>query len=175
MKFNRPCEVTVYDQAGTTHDVFTVTKPEFDYVLKAQGRNTIYRFEVKPNGRRVMMTSDLPGQGVVANGRVHWLTADNQDLYFQAKAGAGDVKVELTMEPGEWVSAELIDPSGRIVDRCEKRSAGVVLVGKRAKDAPSEIWRLHATKFMDDCHVRLGAATSSVYAHEKDLLLCVSN
>ena len=125
--------------------------------------------------KSVGLTSSLAGQGVVANGRVHWLVADNQDVYFQAKAGAGDVKAELTMEPGEWVSAELIDPAGRIVDRCEKRSAGVILVGKRAKDAPSEIWRLHATKFMDDCHVRLGAATSGVYAHEKDLLLCVSN
>ena len=163
--------VEVYDVNGTPHDTFVMTTPNFDYVLKAQGKNTIYRFEVKPNGRRVSVTSSLAGQGVVANGRVHWLVADNQDIYFQAKAGAGDVKVELTMEPGEWVSAELIDPSGRIVDRCEKRSAGVILVGKRAKDAPSEIWRLHATKFMDDCHVRLGAATSGVYAHEKDLLL----
>ena len=163
--------VEVYDVNGTPHDTFVMTTPNFDYVLKAQGKNTIYRFEVKPNGRRVSVTSSLAGQGVVANGRVHWLVADNQDVYFQAKAGAGDVKAELTMEPGEWVSAELIDPAGRIVDRCEKRSAGVILVGKRAKDAPSEIWRLHVTKFMDDCHVRLGAATSGVYAHEKDLLL----
>ena len=121
--------------------------------------------------KSVGLTSSLAGQGVVANGRVHWLVADNQDVYFQAKAGAGDVKAELTMEPGEWVSAELIDPAGRIVDRCEKRSAGVILVGKRAKDAPSEIWRLHATKFMDDCLIRIGAATSGVYAHEKDVLL----
>ena len=163
--------VEVYDINGTPHDTFVVTKPDFDYVLKAQSSNSIYRFFVKPNGRRVCVTSSLAGQGVVANGRVHWLAADNQDVYFQAKAGAGDVKVELTMEPGEWVSAELIDPDGRIVDRCDKRSAGVILVGKRAKDAPSEIWRLHVTKFMDDCLVRLGAATSGVYAHEKDLLL----
>ena len=163
--------VEVYDINGTPHDTFTVTKPEFDYVLKAQGRNTIYRFMVKPNGRRVMLTSDLPGQGIVANGRVHWLTGADQSIYFQAKTGAGDVKLELTMSPGEWVSAELVDPAGNVVDRCEKRSAGTVLVGKRAKDAPSEIWSLHVTRFMDDCHVRLGAATSGIYSYDKNLLL----
>ena len=163
--------VEVYDINGTPHDTFTITTANFDYVLKAQSKKTIYRFEVKPSGRRVMMTSELPGNGVVANGRVHWLTGSDQSIYFQAKAGAGDVKVELTMEPGEWVSAELIDPAGNVVDRCEKRSAGVVLVGKRAKDDLAGIWSLHVTRFVDDCHLRLGAATSGVYSYDRNLLL----
>ena len=163
--------VEVYDAYGTPHDQFTITEQSFDYVLKAQGKNTIYRFEVRPGGRRVLLTSEHPGHGFVANGRIHWLTGNNQNIYFQAKAGAGDVKVELTMEPGEWVSAELIDPAGNVVDRCEKRSAGVVLTGRRPKDAAAEIWQLHVTKFIDDCLMRLGAATTGVYAYDKNLLL----
>ena len=75
------------------------------------------------------------------------------------------------MEAGEWVSAELLDPAGNVVDRCERRSAGVVLVGKRGKDDPDGIWSLHVTRFVDDCHLRLGAATSGVYAYDKELLL----
>ena len=75
------------------------------------------------------------------------------------------------MSPGEWVSAELIDPSGNVVDRCERRDAGVILVGTRAKDAPAGIWSLHVTSFLDDCRLRLGAATSGVYAYDKELLL----
>ena len=163
--------VEVYDINGTPHDEFTITEESFDYVLKAQGRNTIYRFVVRPSGRRVLLTSEHPGQGFVANNRVHWLTGNDQSIYFQAKAGAGDVKVELTMEAGEWVSAELLDPAGNVVDRCERRSAGVVLVGKRGKDDPDGIWSLHVTRFVDDCHLRLGAATSGVYAYDKELLL----
>ena len=163
--------VDVFDINGTPHDTFVVTRPEFDYVLKAQASNSIYRFVVKPNGRRVSLTSSLAGQGFVANDRIHWLEGRDVNVYFQAKAGAGDVKVELTMSPGEWVSAELVDPSGRVVDSCKERSEGVVFIGRRAKDAPSEIWQLHVTRFIDDCRVRLGAATSGVYAHDKDLLL----
>lgn len=163
--------VEVFDINGTPHDTFVVTQPEFDYVLKAQSSNSIYRFVVRPNGRRVSLTSSLAGQGFVANDRIHWLGGRGVDVYFQTKAGAGDVKVELTMSPGEWVSAELVDPSGRAVDRCKERSEGVVLVGRRAKDAPSEIWKLHVTRFVDDCNIRFGAATSGVYAHDKDLLL----
>ena len=163
--------VEVYDKNGTPHDKFTVTKPQFDYVLKAQSTDSIYRFEVKPNGRRVMMTSELPGNGIVANGRVHWLTGSDQNIYFQAKAGAGDVKVELTMAPGEWVSAELLDPSGKVVDKCEKRNAGVILIGKRPKNDPSGIWSLHVTRFIDDCYLRLGSATSGIYSYDKNLLL----
>ena len=163
--------VEVFDMNGTPHDTFTVKEPEFDYVLKAQSRNSFYRFEVKHSGRRVMMTSELPGQGIVANSRVHWLTGGNQSIFFQARAGAGDVKVEMTMAPGEWISAELLDPAGNVVDKCERRDAGVVLIGRRPKDAPSEIWQLHVTKFMDDCHLRLGAATTGVYAYDKNLML----
>ena len=164
-------EVEVFDANGTAHDAFTITKDKFDYVLKAQSKNSMYRFAVRPNGRRVLMSSELPGQGIVANDRVHWLTGADQNIYFQAKAGAGDVKVELTMSPGEWVSAELLDPSGNVVDRCERRDAGVILVGTRAKDAPAGIWSLHVTSFLDDCRLRLGAATSGVYAYDKNLVL----
>ena len=164
-------EVEVFDANGTAHDAFTITKEKFDYVLKAQSKNSMYRFDVRPNGRRVLMSSELPGQGIVANDRVHWLTGADQNIYFQAKAGAGDVKVELTMSPGEWVSAELIDPSGNVVDRCERRDAGVILVGTRAKDAPAGIWSLHVTTFVDDCRLRLGAATSGVYAYDRELVL----
>ena len=81
------------------------------------------------------------------------------------------MKVELTMEPGEWVSAELVDPAGNVVDKCERRSAGTVLVGKRPKDDPAGIWSLHVTRFVDDCHLRLGAATSGVYSYDKNLIL----
>ena len=164
-------EVEVFDANGTAHDTFVITEENFDYVLKVQSKNSIYRFVVRPNGRRVLLTSDLPGQGIVANDRVHWLTGEEQNIYFQAKAGAGDVKVEMTMSPGEWVSTELIDPSGNVVDRCERRDVGVVLVGKRAKDDAAGIWSLHVTKFMDDCRLRLGTATSGVYAYDKNLLL----
>ena len=164
-------EVEVFDSNGTAHDAFTVTEEKFDYILKAQSKESIYRFAVRPNGRRVLLTSDLPGQGIVANDRVHWLTGEDQNIYFQAKAGAGDVKVEMTMSPGEWVSAELVAPSGNVVDRCERRDAGVVLVGKRDKDDAAGIWSLHVTKFVDDCRLRLGAATSGVYAYDRNLLL----
>ena len=170
-KRNTNIEVEVFDPAGTPHDVFTVTEQDFTYQLKTTAKNTIYRFVVRPNGSRVRLGSENPGQGFVATSRVHWLTGAGQDLYFQAKPGAGDVKVELTMSPGEWVSAELFDPSGKVVDRCVKADAGVILSGKRAKDAPSEIWRLHVTKFFDDCKIRLGAATSGLYAYDPALLL----
>ena len=151
--------------------VLTVKEGDFTYQLKTKAKDTIYRFVVRPNGSRVRLASETPGQGFVATSRVHWLTGAGQDLYFQARKGAGDVKVELTMSPGEWVSAELIDPAGAVVDKCVKANAGVILNGKRAADAPSEIWRLHVTRFIDDCKIRLGAATSGVYAYDPELLL----
>ena len=167
--------VVVYDKNGTPHDTFNVTQAEYDYILDAQSKETIYRFEINPNGRRVMVTSDLAGNGVVANGRVHWLTGDNQDIYFEAKAGGGDVKLELTMEPSELVSAELIDPNGKVVDSCVNRGAGTILVGKRPQNAPSEIWQLHVTRFVDDCLLRLGAGTSGIYSYDKNMLLIEKN
>ena len=170
-KRNINVSVEVFDPAGTPHDAFTVKEGDFTYQLTTKAKDTIYRFVVRPNGSRVRLASETPGQGFVATSRVHWLTGAGQDLYFQARKGAGDVKVELTMSPGEWVSAELVDPAGAVVDKCVKANAGVILNGKRAADAPSEIWRLHVTRFIDDCKIRLGAATSGVYAYDPELLL----
>lgn len=165
-------EVEVFDFNGTPHDTFTVDRENFTYFLKSRStKGTIYKFVMRPRGTRVSFTSALAGQGIVANGRVHWLTANNQSIYFQAKPGAEDIKIELTMSPHEWISAELMRPSGEIVAKCVKADAGVILSAKRPKDAPSEIWQLHITRFVDDCNVRLGSGTGGVYAYDPALLL----
>lgn len=164
-------QVEVFDPAGTPHDVFTATEPDATYVLKTTARNTTYRLVVRPNGSAVRLESGTPGQGFVATSRVHWQIGSGQDLYFQAKPNAGDVKAELTMSPREWVSAELYAPDGRMVDSCEKATAGVILRGTRAKVASSEIWRLHITRSVDDFSIRLNAATGGLYAYDPALLL----
>jgi hypothetical protein len=165
-------QVEVFDPAGTPHDAFTVTEEDFTYQLKTTARaGTKYRFEIKPSGSRVVLKSDTPGHGFVATSRIHWLTGKGENLYFQALPGAGDVKVELTISPGEHISAELIAPDGTVVDKCVKSRESVILRGKRAKDAAAEIWRLHVTKFVDDCAIRLGAATTGVYAYDPEMIL----
>ena len=171
-KRNVSVEVEVFDPAGTPHDTFTISEPDFVYQLKTTARaGTIYRFEVKPRGSRVVLSSETAGQGFVAVDRIHWLTGKGEDIYFQARPGAGDVKVELTMSPHEYVTAELIAPDGTVADKCVKADAGVILCGKRSADAPAEIWRLHVTHFADDCHIRLGAATTGVYAYDPEMVL----
>ena len=171
-KRNVNVQVEVFDPAGTPHDTFTVNEEDFTYQLKAKARaGTIYRFEIKPSGSRVVLTSDTPGHGFVATSRIHWLTGRGENLYFQALSGAGDVKVELTNSPGEHISAELIAPDGTVVDKCIKSNSGAILHGKRAKDAKAEIWRLHVTRFVDDCAIRLGSATTGVYAYAPEMIL----
>lgn len=171
-KRNVSVQVEVFDPAGTPHDTFTVTEPDFVYHLKTTARaGTIYRFEVKPGGSRVVLSSETAGQGFVAVDRIHWLTGKGEDIYFQARPGAGDVKVELTMSPHEPVTAELMAPDGTVADKCAKADAGVILRGKRAANAPAEMWRLHVTHFVDDCHIRLGAATTGVYAYDPEMVL----
>jgi hypothetical protein len=75
------------------------------------------------------------------------------------------------MSPREWVSAELIAPDGTVADKCVKADAGVILCGKRKPDAKGEIWRMHVTRFVDDCAVRLGSSTMGVYAYDPEMVL----
>ena len=169
---NVAVQVEGFDPAGTPHDMFTVSEPDFVYQLKTTARaGTIYRFEVKPCGSRVVLSSETAGQGFVAVDRIHWLTGKGENIYFQARAGAGDVKVELTMSPHEPITVELMAPDGTVADKCVKADAGVILRGKRAADAPAEIWRLHVTRMVDDCHIRLGSATTGVYAYDPEMVL----
>ena len=167
VRFGRPCEVVVYDQAGTTHDTFTIepSNPRCVYSLKARGAH-VYRFDVRPNGGMWTVSSSTPGHGVLANVRVPLFVVQNRDMYFSAPAGSEEVVVELSPQDGEHVTAELISPAGKVCDRCEKNPAGALLRAKFKKTAKAETWRLRAINFLEDCSIRIGGDATPVVAFD---------
>lgn len=176
VKFNRPCEVTVYDQAGTTHDTFTISpsQPRHVYTLKARGPH-VYRFDVRPQGGMWTVHSSTPGHGILATARVPLFVVQNRDMYFSAPAGSEEVVVELSPQPGEHITAELISPGGKVCDRCEKNPAGVLLRAKFKKTRKAETWRLRAINLLEDCDLRIGGDATPVVAFDPASVLMATS
>lgn len=175
VKFGRPCEVTVYDQAGTTHDTFAISpsQPRHVYSLKARGSH-VYRFDVRPLGGMWTVRSSTPGHGILATARVPLFVVQNRDMYFSAPAGSEEVVVELSPQPGEHITAELISPGGKVCDRCEKNPAGALLRAKFKKTRKAETWRLRAINFLEDCSIRIGGDATPVVAFDPASVLMSS-
>lgn len=175
IRFGQPCEVSVFDQAGTPHDAFTI-KPglsEYKYMLRSRGAH-VFRFDVQPRGGMWTVRSETPGHGILMTSRVPLFVVRNQDMYFSAPAGAEEVVVELSPSDGEHITAELIAPDGTVCDRCEKSSVGVLLRGRCTKGRKAETWRLRGIFFLEDGSVRLGGDAVPVVAFDPDSVLKIS-
>ncbi|MBO5752013.1 MAG: right-handed parallel beta-helix repeat-containing protein [Kiritimatiellae bacterium] len=171
VKFGQPCEISVFDQAGTPHDTFTI-KPgpsQYKYILKTRGAH-VFRFDVQPRGGMWTVHSETPGHGILATSRVPLFIVRNHDMYFSAPANAEEVVVELSPSGGEYVTAELISPDGTVSDRCEKSPVGVLLRGK-CKKSKKQIWRLRGIFFLEDASVRLGGDAVPVIAFDPNSVL----
>lgn len=164
-------KLDVYDQNGTTHDSVEIHDATFTYTLKARFANVLYRMRINVGNARVHVTSPYPGQGFLADQATPWMGADGQSFFFEVKKGSEAFKIEFAPQPNEFITAELLDPQGVVVDRFENRGATSFLTGRRPKGAPSEIWQVRCVKFVEDCSVRLGAGLTAVYAMDPDLVL----
>ena len=85
----------VYDEFGTTHDSVKITDSDYTYVLKARYPDKVYRLAIIVGSACVQVTSPYPGQGFLADRPTSWMGARNNDIYFEAKKGTEEVKVEL--------------------------------------------------------------------------------
>ena len=175
MRFGQPCEVSVFDQAGTPHDTFTVNpgQTEYKYILKTRAAH-VFRFDVQPRGGMWTVHSETPGHGILMTSRVPLFVVRNHDMYFSAPAGAREVVVELSPSDGEHITAELIAPDGTVCDRCDKSSVGVLLRGRCTNNKNAETWRLRGVFFLEDGAVRLGGDAVPVVAFDPDSVLNIS-
>ena len=138
-----------------------------DYTLDAQ-ENGIYRFRMDARSQTLSILSDAPGQAFPAGEKLYVFGCGGE-FYFAVPAGVKEVKVEMNGAPREESTVELVDPSGRTVDKAERFGGGKILVGKRSDDSRFEVWKIRfgASKLW----LRLGAPLVPLFSTAPEHLL----
>lgn len=142
------------DRIGTDLGQFDIPEEGLDYVIHARGPS-LYRFEVSCGGGLVCASSATAGCGVRADGLVHLYKGKNREYSFAVPAGGDDVVVHV--RPQEACSAQLLDPSGAVVDEMPYGCTGRILRGKRKASDKGGVWRVKFPKVEEDAFFRIGA------------------
>lgn len=155
--------VVMRDRAGTDAGMFLVTNEVQTYAWTDHG-NGLRRFEVNPGGCVVSVGSAHPGHGVVAADRTSIFRGRNLAFHFLVPAEATEVRTEVAPARGEPASAELVDPSGKVVAAKDKSDAGGILKAEKRPGKADEVWCLRLPYVFEDCQFRIGSPAVPVVA-----------
>ena len=159
--------VAVRDAVGTDLGAFAITKERQEHRWTAHGPG-LHVLEVDTKGSRIRVLSDLPGHGLLADGRLHIIRGVPK-FYFHVPSGAKDVSVEVL--PDEPASARLLNARGEVVAEKAFDVRGAVLYAKRTKPSAAETWCVDFPKIVDDCELRIGASAIPVVSDRPDPLV----
>lgn len=111
--------------------------------------NGIYKI-VFSGSHGVQMESDMPGNGILAQSGATFNHTPGR-MYFTVPAGVGQVAVRVAGEnAGEWLSAELLDPSGKMVKSEKRVTAPIMFIAARANRDKTEVWSVRINSAVDD-------------------------
>ena len=75
--------------------------------------------------------------------RLAFFRSGMKNMYFYVQPGVKEFKIEVQGTGiGEWVTAQLCNASGAVVDKCTKNPGAVILKGVRTDDSKGEVWQL---------------------------------
>ena len=151
--------------AGADLGEVTIAEKRFTYVLKAAGPG-VYIFETRTGSGTLEICSPFAGCGVRADGFVHLFGGPGRSWSFFVPAGGEDVAVNV--RPEEPCAAELVDPSGKVVDSLAFGASARILRGRRPATDPGGVWCLRFPKIQEDAVFCLGAPATPVAAPTAD-------
>ena len=150
---NPKTTVTVIDKSGVQYPSIQLTKEEQVVELKAERGDQVYVLSFNTRNP-VNVCSDSPGHGMVAtslsiaNSSSHW--------YFNVPADCTQVTIAVKSPTNEYVTAELLDSTGKVVDRRERKDGLGVLKAERTPTQEKELWSVRFTNAVEDYTFMLG-------------------
>ena len=153
-KFNY--QVVVKLANNTLVEKFNVDKLNYTRKLKSNGRK-LYILEINRSSQTIDVSSNCAGFGFLVQNRVALFRGGMKKMYFYVQPGVKEFKIEvLGTGVGEWVTAQLCNAAGTVVDKCTKNAGAVILKGVRADVSKGEVWQLKLLG-KEDHYLRFGA------------------
>lgn len=162
-------EVTVRHANNTLVEKFSVKTAKYTRTFKTNGKRLLI-LEVGKCGA-LTVNSRHAGFVYLVQNRQPFFRGGMKNIYFNVQKGVKEFKIEVRGTGyGEWVTADLRNPAGKVVASCKKSPGAVVLTGKRTDASKDEVWQLRVLG-KEDHDIRFGAPLVPVFSSNKDQLL----
>ena len=153
-KFNY--QVVVKLANNTLVEKFNVNKPDYTRKFKSNGKR-LYILEINRSSQTIDVSANCAGFGFLVQNRVALFRGGMKKMYFYVQPGVKEFKIEvLGTGAGEWVTAQLCNAAGTVVDKCTKNPGAVILKGVRSDISKGEVWQLKLLG-KEDHYLRFGA------------------
>lgn len=129
----------------------------------------IYRF--KYHSRGAIIKSRLPGCGYLADSPFR-ANGISTRMYFFVPAGVDEIALRVAGDnENEHVSANLLDPKGKIIQSIKQIKKPTLLYTRRAQADKSEIWSIQIVHAVDDFNIMILGKSLPVLSSSPDQVL----
>ncbi len=158
----------LFSPEGKRLEKWTIKSDTPDKTLRFTASETgIYKI-VFSGAHGVKLESDTPGNGILAQSGATF-NHDAGRMYFTVPSGVGQVAVRVAGEnASEWLSADLLDPSGKVVKSEKKITSPTMFIADRANPDKEEIWSVRINMAVDDFTVAIFGDSIPVLASSPD-------
>ncbi len=140
---------------------------KIDFVPETAG---MYRLEADTRRQLLSLESAHPGQAMLMGERFQ-LVGPSGKLYFEVPQGVEEFFILIWGDPGEYVTASLVNPEGAEVQKEMNFDQTRIFHGKRSSNAPAEIWAIDFKKAVEDVSIQFQAPLLPLLSANPDLLL----
>ena len=168
-KFNY--QVVVKLANNTLVEKFNITELNYTHKLKSNGRK-LFIFEIRNSSQTIDVSADCAGFGFLTQNRVALFRGLMKNMYFYVQPGVKEFKIEvLGTGAGEWVTANLCNAQGKVVDSCRQNPGAVILRGTRSDASKGEVWKLQL-RGKEDHTLRFSAPLIPVVSPNAEQVFC---
>lgn len=167
-------EVSVFDPDDRMINSIQLSPNAKPFTLKFIPEMTgIYQLKFKPKRQLLGIKSKSHGQcGFLISDRLQMIRPLG-NLYFEVPRGVAKFDLVLSGDPGESLTASLLDPAGKVVQKKENFDVSTIFTGHRSNTDQSEVWSIRLEKSKEDVFVKLCKPLIPIIATDPALLLRV--
>ncbi len=130
----------------------------------------LYTLTVNTNRQQVQVAGSHRGQAMRMDNGVLGLVKARGKLYFEVPAGVTEFHIAVSTDPGELVTASLVEPGGKKV-QTHKGIDGMRIFSGKSDGTGGSIWALDFESAVEDIYVHFLSPLSPYCSPSRDLLL----
>ena len=164
-------QVVVKLANNTLVEKFNVNKLNYTHKLKSNGKK-LFILEIRRSSQTIDVSANCAGFGFLVQNRVALFRGLMKDMYFYVQPGVKEFKIEvLGTGTGEWITANLCNAQGKVVDSCRQNPGAVMLRGIRKDASKGEVWKLQL-RGKEDHNLRFSAPLIPVVSPSAEQVFC---
>ena len=163
-------KVKLYDPDGRVFIARELAPGERLTVNDKAAKTGFYTVECHPQNSPVMVISQKSGQAISYSGALNFLRPSG-DIYFEVPAGVESFSMMIAGDPGEYLTAQLLDPAGNTIQSKKNFCTPTAFKASRKNRNVAEVWSIRFVSAREDVSIMPINGVRAVFSTDPQLLL----